>query len=59
MLKPIPHFADEAEERMFWKQHDTFDYLDWTKVVRVTFPKLRRSTVPEEDATSFKSGTSN
>lgn len=44
-LKPIPTFADEAEERQFWETHDTADYLDLSKAVRVRFPNLKPSTV--------------
>jgi predicted DNA binding CopG/RHH family protein len=43
-LKPIPAFASEAEERAFWESHDTTDYLDWSKAVRVSFPNLKPST---------------
>ena len=25
-LKPIPRFANEAEERRFWETHDSTDY---------------------------------
>jgi predicted DNA binding CopG/RHH family protein len=44
-LKPIPEFASEAEERKFWESHDTADYLDLSKAVRVRFPNLKPSTV--------------
>jgi predicted DNA binding CopG/RHH family protein len=44
-LKPIPKFASEAEERKFWESHDTADYLDFSKAVRVRFPNLKPSTV--------------
>lgn len=43
-LKPIPKFKDEAEERKFWETHDSTDYVDWSKAVRVTFPNLKPST---------------
>jgi predicted DNA binding CopG/RHH family protein len=43
-LKPIPKFASEAEERAFWESHDTADYLDLGKAVRVSFPNLKPST---------------
>ena len=39
-LKPIPRFATEAEERRFWENNDSFDYVDWDKVVKVRFPNL-------------------
>jgi predicted DNA binding CopG/RHH family protein len=42
--KPVPVFANEAEERAFWESHDTTDYFDLSKAVRVTFPNLKPST---------------
>src|SRR5208283_5679132 len=54
--KPIPEFANEAEERGFWEspKNDSTEYVDWTKAKLVTFSKLRPSTetislrMPEE-----------
>lgn len=43
-LKPVPKFANEAEERAFWEAHDSTDYLDWTKAQRVVLPNLKPST---------------
>jgi len=43
-LKPIPRFANEAEERKFWETHDSTDYVDWSKAQRMRFPNLRLST---------------
>lgn len=43
-LKPVPKFRNEAEERAFWESHDTADYFDLSKAVRVTFPNLKPST---------------
>lgn len=43
-LKPIPEFASEAEERAFWESHDSADYVDLSKAVRVRFPNLKPST---------------
>ena len=43
-LKPIPTFANEAEERAFWESHDSTDYVDWSKARRVSFPNLKPST---------------
>ncbi|MGA2050586.1 MAG: BrnA antitoxin family protein [Terracidiphilus sp.] len=44
--KPIPEFANEAEERTFWEspKNDSTEYVDWTKAKLVTFSKLRPST---------------
>jgi hypothetical protein len=46
-LKPIPSFASEEEERLFWETHDSFDYVDWDKAVRVRFPNLKLSSETE------------
>jgi len=43
-LKPVPHFATEAEERKFWETHDTTEYVDWSKAQRVVLPNLKPST---------------
>src|ERR1700734_4109591 len=43
-LKPIPKFANEAEERAFWESHDTTDYVDWSRAKLVSFPNLKPST---------------
>ena len=43
-LKEIPKFKNEAEEREFWANHDSTEYIDWDQAEQVTFPKLRPST---------------
>ena len=43
-LKPIPEFADEEEERRFWEQSDSSDYLDWSKAQSVVMPNLKPTT---------------
>lgn len=43
-LKPIPEFANEAEERAFWEEHDSADYLDWSKAEKVRLPNLKPSS---------------
>lgn len=43
-LKPMPKFANEAEERAFWEQQDSTDYLDWTTARQVVLPNLKPST---------------
>ena len=43
-LKPVPTFATESEEREYWEQHDSTEYLDWKKAQRVAFPNLKPST---------------
>jgi predicted DNA binding CopG/RHH family protein len=37
-------FKNEAEERRFWRTHDSTDYIDWSKATEVIMPKLRPST---------------
>ncbi|MEO7502364.1 MAG: BrnA antitoxin family protein [Gemmatimonadaceae bacterium] len=43
-LKPIPAFKSHEEAGAFWMTHDTTEYFDWSKALRVTFPNLRPST---------------
>jgi predicted DNA binding CopG/RHH family protein len=43
-LKPVPKFANEAEELEFWESHDTTEYVDWSRARLVSFPNLRPST---------------
>lgn len=43
-LKPVPAFANEAEERAFWESHDSAEHLDLSKAERVRFPNLKPST---------------
>ncbi len=42
--KPIPMFNSEDEEREFWAEHDSADYVDWSKAKRLTLSKLKPST---------------
>lgn len=42
--KSIPVFKSEAEERAFWEQHDSTDYVDWNKAEPIRFPNLKPST---------------
>ncbi len=41
--KTTPAFQSEAEERAFWKSHDSADYVDWSRTERVRFPNLKPS----------------
>ena len=43
-LKKIPAFSNEEEEREFWANHDSSEYVDWKKSDRVIFPNLKPST---------------
>ena len=44
MLKPIPDFKNEDEEREFWATHDSTDYIDWSNGQRVIFSNLKPTT---------------
>ena len=43
-FKSIPEFASEDEERKFWEQNDSSDYIDWTQAQPVVMPKLKPTT---------------
>jgi hypothetical protein len=43
-LKAVPRFDSEAGERVFWEEHDTVDYVDWTRARTGIFPNLKPST---------------
>ena len=43
-LKAIPKFANEEEERKFWEQNDSSDYLDWNEAQPVVMPNLKPTT---------------
>ncbi len=43
-LKSIPKFRNEQEERAFWENHDSTEYVDWGKAKRVRFPNLKPTT---------------
>ena len=40
----LPKFDSEDAERRFWADHDSTDYIDWSKAERVTLANLRPST---------------
>ena len=42
-MKKIPSFHNEDEERAFWLQHDSTEYLDWKKAKQATLPRLKPS----------------
>ncbi len=45
-LKKIPKFKSEKQEREFWQKVDSFDYVDWSKAERVSFPNLKLTSKP-------------
>jgi predicted DNA binding CopG/RHH family protein len=40
----IPQFRSEDEERRFWKNHDSADYVEWDAAESVTLPALKPTT---------------
>jgi predicted DNA binding CopG/RHH family protein len=44
MKKKIPKFISEAEERKFWQDTNSSDYLDWSEAEEVVFSNLKPST---------------
>lgn len=49
-LKTIPQFAEEAQDRTYWEQHDSAKHLNWSAARTVELPNLKPST----QAMSFK-----
>jgi predicted DNA binding CopG/RHH family protein len=43
-LKAIPKFKTEVEERRFWEEHDSTQYVDWSGAEPARFPNLKPST---------------
>jgi predicted DNA binding CopG/RHH family protein len=44
MSKKKPEFTSEDEERDFWAEHDSVDYVDWKQAERLILPRLKPST---------------
>ena len=42
-MKKIPKFKTEDEERHFWSNADSSDYIDWSKANRVLLPSIKPS----------------
>ena len=42
-LKTIPMFKSEDEERDFWAEADSTEYIDWRTAERAVFPDLKPS----------------
>ena len=42
--KIIPNFDSESEERQFWEQNDSTDFVNWSQADVVTMPNLKPST---------------
>ena len=43
MKKRIPQFKSEDEEREFWQNHDSTEYVDWKKAERIALANLKPS----------------
>ena len=43
-MKKIPKFINEKAEQEFWADHDSTEYMDWSKSRRTVFPNLKPST---------------
>ena len=44
LLKTIPVFRNEEQERDFWDTADSTEYVDWSKARAARFPNLRPSS---------------
>jgi predicted DNA binding CopG/RHH family protein len=44
MKKDILKFKNEAEECLFWQQHESSEYLDWSDAEEVVFSRLKPTT---------------
>ena len=43
-LKKIPVFKTENEEREFWAENNSTEFIDWKKSEKIILPKLKPST---------------
>ncbi len=43
--KDLPKFKNEDDERKFWANHDSTEYVDWSTAVRAKFPNLKPSLI--------------
>lgn len=42
--EPIPKFESEEEERNFWLNNESTNYIDWKKAESAVLPNLKPST---------------
>tara|TARA_R110001592_G_scaffold45986_3_gene146699 strand:- start:1045 stop:1227 length:183 start_codon:yes stop_codon:yes gene_type:complete len=40
-IKKTPNFKSEAEEREFWENHDSSNYIDWKNAQSVSMANLK------------------
>ncbi len=45
-MKKIPDFNTEQEERDFWENHDSTEFVDWDNAKLAVFPNLKPTTKP-------------
>ena len=43
-VQEIPLFKPFTAEDKFWQEHDSSDYIDWSKAKQVQFENLKPST---------------
>lgn len=43
-LKKIPKFKNAEDEAKFWDEHDSANYIDWSKADKAIFPNVKTST---------------
>ena len=44
MKNKIPKFKTEKQERKFWQNHDSVEYINWDEAEEVTLARLKPST---------------
>jgi predicted DNA binding CopG/RHH family protein len=44
MKKKVPKFKSEDQERDFWSNQDSTEYIGWEKAKRLSLPNLKPST---------------
>lgn len=42
--KTVPKFNNEDAERAFWAEHDSTEYVDWSKAKLAVMPNLKPAT---------------
>jgi len=40
-MKPVPEFSSEKDERKFWAEHDSTEFVDWSSATRRKLPNLK------------------
>ena len=46
MLRKIPKFENEQQEREFWQTHDSTEYVAYTSLQNWRFPNLKLTSKP-------------